>query len=603
MALLIASAIFLLNACAVAKDVTVETDLGDITGEVEELTFDGKSLNVTKFLGIPFAEPPIGSRRFAKPIRKSSLIGNFVAKTMTSTCIQNSAFLSGSGTDPKTLNQSEDCLYLNVFIPGTGPVDKTKKYAVMIWIYGGDFQVGYQHTYNAKTLVGLNDVILVTLNYRVSFLGFLSTSEDNRSGNYGLWDQHMAIQWVHDHITNFGGDPKRVTLFGESAGAASVVYQALFEGNDGLFQRVIAQSGSANTAWASEKNPGSVYMNFANKTGCINESQIEIINCFRKMNVTEIMDNVGYSDSFRPVKDGHFVKIHLVELFRNTSAEAWNILSLFGKLDFIFGVTSSEGSVYLGYLDKLTTTNSGIKPSGYSRETFENSIVPFAIKQGKLKDSTALKTAIIHQYSDWTDPTNEVQILKKTVDLFSDWSFNADIVQSAMAHSETAGDGRLYLYVFDQKGALSDARMNGANHGEELAFVLGFPARLEALYHRFGITIPPVYYALSRKLMEYWTNFAKTGDPNIGESPSTLTTWPEYDTDTQKYIRFRADLEPFPVEDHFAAARVNFWQNLVPVISEECDKICPTCSSKVSSATSTKMALLLTAFLLIILWL
>ena len=326
--------IFLNIACVVAMDITVVTALGNITGEEEELTFDGTSFNVTKFLGIPFAEPPIGTRRFNKPTNKNSFNEEFTAKTMPPICIQNSASLLQLGIDPESLIQSEDCLYLNIFIPGSGPVDKTRNLATMIWIFGGGFQFGFQDWYDAKSLVGLNDVILVTFNYRVSFLGFLSTSEDNRSGNYGLWDQHMAIQWVHDHITDFGGDPARVTLFGESAGASSVVYQAFYAGNEGLFQRVIAQSGSTNVPWAYENNPGSVYMTFANKTGCMTENQLEIINCFRQLNVSEIMNYVGHSDEFQPVKDGHFVKIHPVDLFKNTSTEAWDMLRKIWKIRF-----------------------------------------------------------------------------------------------------------------------------------------------------------------------------------------------------------------------------------------------------------------------------
>ena len=511
MPLSVGAVLFLIFVCTVAEDVTVVTDLGNITGVSEELTFDGTPTNVIKFLGIPYAEPPTGSLRFNKPITKNTLDDNFIAKTMPPTCIQNFLQLKALGVDPNTVSQSEDCLYLNVFIPGSGPVDKTRSHAVMIWIYGGDFQIGSQNDYNAKAFVGLNNVILVTFNYRISFLGFLSTSEDNHSGNYGLWDQHMAIQWVHDHIINFGGDPTRVTLFGESAGAASVVYQALYVGNKGLFKRIVAQSGSVNTPWAYERHPGSVYMTFANKTGCINESQIEIINCFRKINVTEIMNNVGFSDSFRPVKDGHFIKIHPVDLIRNASTGAWNILTQFGKLDLIFGVTSNEGGMDLFEIDQFTNTNDGNRPSGYSRETFETDIVRLASKKAKLKYSSTIHTGLIHQYSDWMDPKNEVKILANAVDMFSDIEFNAGILKSAMAHSDTGEAGRLYFYVFDHKTLLTDTRLSGASHAEELPYVLGFPETFASIYSLFGLTIPPADFVLSRKLMTYWTNFAKTG--------------------------------------------------------------------------------------------
>ena len=503
--------LILINVCAVAEDVTVVTSLGDITGEVEELTFDGTSFNLTKFLGIPFAEPPTGVRRFNKPIKKNSLNGNFIAKTMPPICIQNSAMLLQIGVDPNSLNQSEDCLYLNIYIPGSGPVDKTRNLAVMIWIYGGGFQMGYQDFFEAKNLAGLNDIILVLFNYRVSFLGFVSTSEDNRSGNYGLWDQHIVIQWVHDHIRSFGGDPTRVTVFGESAGAAAAVYQALYTGNEGLFQRVIAQSGSANMPWAYETNPGLVYMNFANKAGCLKESQLEILNCLRELNVTQIKDNVGSSDNFLPVKDGEFVKIRPTDLFRNTSTEAWDALRNFAKLDFIFGLTSSEGGDSLYYFDSFTNTSDGTTPTGYSRELFENNIIPYALKTAKLKDSKALRTALIHQYGDWRNPDDQATILSKAVDIASDTQFNAEAVQSAKVHFETAEEGQLYFYIFDHKGVMSDPRLTGASHADDVPIVLGFPAVFVEFYTMYGLNISQIELTLSRKVMEYWTNFAKTG--------------------------------------------------------------------------------------------
>ncbi|MEW8547641.1 MAG: carboxylesterase family protein [Candidatus Thiodiazotropha sp.] len=513
MAFLVGALIILIviSECAVSEDVTVVTSLGNIIGEVETLTFDGTQFNITKFLGIPFAEPPTGSRRFNKPVKKNSLNGNFIAKTMPPTCVQNSASLLQIGIDPDSLNQSEDCLYLNVYIPGSGPVDTLRNLAVMIWIYGGGFQWGYQDFFEGKNLVGLNDVILVTFNYRVSFLGFLSTSEDNRSGNYGLWDQHTVIQWVYDHIRNFGGDPMRVTLFGESAGAASVVYQALYDGNEGFFQRVIAQSGSVNTPWAYETNPGSVYMNFANKTDCLRGSQLEILNCLRNLNITQIKDSVGSSDNFLPVKDGHFVTMRPPDLFKNASTEAWELLRHMGKRDFIFGVTSSEGGMFLNYFDRYINTSDATKPIGYSRELFEKNIIAIALATYKLKDSRALRTALIHQYGEWTNPEDEVTILQKTVDMFSDAQFNAGAVRSAMVHSATTEEGRLYFYVFDHKGVMADSRLTGASHADDVPFVLGFPAAFVALYTMAGLNISQAEFSLSRKVMEYWTNFAKTG--------------------------------------------------------------------------------------------
>ena len=491
-----------------SEDVTVQTSLGNITGEAERQTFAGSTFETINFLGIPYAEPPIGTLRFNKPIEKGPFEDTFVAKTMPAQCVQNWDMVKALGLDPSIMRMEEDCLYLNVFIPGRGPINKSQKRAVMIWIFGGDFQIGAQDAYDAKALVGLNDVILVTLNYRVSLLGFLSSAENNFSGNYGLWDQQMAIEWVHNHIENFGGDPLKVTLFGESAGSASVVYQAFFEGNVGLFQRVIAQSGSANIPWAYERNPQQVYHDFANKSGCLNESSnaMAVIKCLRNLSISDIQTElVEYSDQFRPVQDGKFVSLHPPDIYLNNSNEARDILNRFGKLDIIIGVTSDEGGMFIQAVDFLTGTN--ISTNGYSKDAFEEIIMPFGFEHAKLKQTETLSSAILHQYFDWSEPNNADKVFLNTVDLLSDVEFNNAITKTALAHSDSGEPGKTYFYIFDHNSVVSDDRLHGASHAEDIAFTLGFPTALSYLYG----AISQNEIELSVKLMKYWTNFAKSG--------------------------------------------------------------------------------------------
>lgn len=250
----------------VCHDVMVSTELGDIIGHTSSFNFI-EDHNITQFLGIPYAEPP---RRFERPEIKENFSEPFVANTSSPWCYQNPAWIRNNfGVDASTLDQSEDCLYLNIYIPGTGQIDTENPLAVLVWIYGGGFNQGTQDWYNAKALVALKNIILVTFNYRLSALGFLSIPEKNGlSGNYGLWDQQMAIEIVHRHIRTFGGDPLKVTIAGESAGASSVVYQALYEDNKGLFQRAIPQSDSINNGFAYENDPTGKFWNFANLTNC-----------------------------------------------------------------------------------------------------------------------------------------------------------------------------------------------------------------------------------------------------------------------------------------------------------------------------------------------
>ena len=435
----------------------------------------------------------------------------FIAKDYSAQCIQNWQMLKAIGLNPATIHMDEDCLHLSIFAPGVGPIDKTQKRAFMIWIYGGRFAFGSQNTYDAKALVGLNDVILVTFNYRLSLLGFLSTAEDNWSGNYGLWDQHMAIKWVSKHIESFGGDPQRVTIFGESAGGASAVYQAMYEGNAGLFQRIVSQSGSANAPWAYDINPTEMYYKFANKSGCLDKptAKIKVIECLRNLSVIEITELVGMSDDFLPVKDGKCVTMRLTGVFLMDTDAALDIQKRLGKLDMIIGVNSDEGGALVPLLDMLTGNTQSIE--GYSKEAFDSIIVPFSLERGQMKDSATLVRAVQQQYFDWSDPGNTDKIFHNAVNLLSDIEHNDPVTKTAIAHSNTGEGGKLFFYVFDHNGVLSDDRLDGASHAEEMPFVLGFPPFFVFLYTLSGLTVHQNEIDLSIKMLKYWTNFAKTG--------------------------------------------------------------------------------------------
>ena len=321
----------------------------------------------------------------------------------------------------------------------------------------------------------------------------------------------MAIKWVHNHIENFGGDPLKVTLFGESAGSASVMYQALFKGNVGLFQRIIAQSGSSNTPWAYDPNPKQSYHDFAKKSGCLNETTnaMPVTECLRNLTVDRIQTElIEYADQFLPVQDGKFVTVYPPDVFLKISNETRGILTRFGKLDTIIGLTSAEGGAAIPVTDMQTGTNS--QTNGYSRDAFKDIIVPLSIKQGNLKDTNLLVNAVLHQYVDWHEPNNAEKVFHHTVDLLSDVQFNNAITRTALAHTGTNETGKTFFYIFDHKSALSDDRMNGATHAEDIVFTLGFPMPLGFLYMKNGV-IPQNEIQLSLKLMKYWTNFAKTG--------------------------------------------------------------------------------------------
>jgi carboxylesterase type B len=192
--------------------IVVETELGNIAGL--------QNGQVNSFLGIPFAQPPVNTLRFRPPVPKRPWSPHTInAFKFGPECLQSSA--TGAGGEDDWKMQNEDCLYINIWQPAAA--HPNSQYPVLLWIYGGAFLHGSTgRPEYIGDILAAKGVIVVSCNYRLGALGFLVSTADGLYGNYGLNDQKMAMQWVQDHIRNFGGDPDRVTLFGESAGAMSI---------------------------------------------------------------------------------------------------------------------------------------------------------------------------------------------------------------------------------------------------------------------------------------------------------------------------------------------------------------------------------------------
>ncbi|XP_001237725.3 juvenile hormone esterase [Anopheles gambiae] len=206
---------------------------------------DTKNLRFDAFVGIPYAKPPVGKLRFKKPIPIEPWTEDYNATESKPACLQKSFLLPG-----QPIVGDENCLYLNVYRPkGNG---SAVPLPVMVFIHGGGYFFGSAdpQLYGPERILATKQVILVTLQYRLGVLGFLSTGDAHATGNYGMLDQVLALRWVNRHIGAFGGDPHSVTLFGESAGGASVQLHMMSPLSVGLFQRAIIMSGSALAVWS-----------------------------------------------------------------------------------------------------------------------------------------------------------------------------------------------------------------------------------------------------------------------------------------------------------------------------------------------------------------
>lgn len=228
----------------VVNAVEVKTTSGWVRG-YEENFDDGK---VFRFVKIPFAKPPIGELRFRPP----QPIGEWekvqgISGAKSPSCPQWYFPFPGFNSS----QTEEDCLYLNIYVPGK--ISTARNLSVMVWIHGGGFIFGAANQYKPQPMVLKGDVIVVTINYRLGLLGFFTMHDPLLSGNYGIMDQIEALRWIHNNIASFGGNPNSVTIFGESAGGMAVSLLTLIPSNEGLFQRAISQSGVVSTVAVAKK--------------------------------------------------------------------------------------------------------------------------------------------------------------------------------------------------------------------------------------------------------------------------------------------------------------------------------------------------------------
>ncbi|XP_060067071.1 uncharacterized protein LOC132547323 [Ylistrum balloti] len=517
----------------------MHTKLGDIVGVVEQV----RNEKVYQFRNIPYAKPPVGSRRFTKPELSGPWAGTLNATQFGPSCIQPMSPPPYHKYLPN-LNQSEDCLILNIYVPRD--ISPSTRKSVMVWIHGGAYIVGQGMLYDASYLALTGDVVVVTINYRLGLFGFLSTPHTNElKGNYGLWDQRLALQWVKENIDNYGGDPNSVTIFGESAGGFSVSLQAIIPQNQGLFQRVIAQSGSAFSAlsYIDSSNMHTTAKLVGIHVGCANTSGIPTTyaGCMRRKSADDLVaaqEAVTASNLppftidgvFGPIIDYDILQSFPKTLLTNKSSETFQF---FQNLDFMTGNVNAEGSVFLSLLKQISKYDKFDLNIGIPTEVFCNLIVPTFVNTffSSQVNSTLPSDLICSLYGT----SSEGQEGDNAIDVFSDAFFITPTIKSLIAHSEGNLRKSTYQYIFkrpvpdpDFKVHLSWWRNDSSAHASELSFLFG----LEDFQTKFNMSVSPADIRLSKIMLKYWTNFAKTGNPNSNDVPM----WSAYNAAQQGYV-------------------------------------------------------------------
>ncbi|XP_046639317.1 venom carboxylesterase-6-like isoform X2 [Daphnia pulicaria] len=525
--------------------------LGQLRGFVA-VTTTGRKFHA--FRGIPYALPPVGELRFRDPIPVKPWTGVLNANQEGSPCVQIDCILF-------KIMGNEDCLKLNVFTPVVTSTD-TASLPVMVWIHGGGFTMGSGNSGgydgNAGPAPGyiLNqDVVLVTLNYRLGAFGFLSTEDTEAPGNYGLLDQSLGLKWVRDNIRYFGGNPDSVTIFGQSAGGASVEFQMLSPHSKGLFHRAIAQSGSTRCPWALQKTVGEYTNSLASNLNCPTSDSRQLLQCLRRRSARQIiMDRkknvMRFALCVYPVAFGPRVDKERTSPFLPDDPEKLITLGQFNNVPLIAGLTESEGGLFGATLASFP----GFNLKAYKRDQIKS--IRYTLGMEKRIDGYEIAQKAYHEYFN---NTRSWQIAIKYGELTSDFGFFKPIDESVKLWSKhSAHPIYYYRYGYRHKLGYGDLLQLpfkfdfGVVHGDEL-LLLFTSTGLPLAKHPHDIKV-------SNMLVDLWTSFATDGVPKSNLVPGNWLPTTEKQT---LYLQINAH-SPKLVNDSMPfESQLAFWYDLL----------------------------------------
>ncbi|XP_076260234.1 juvenile hormone esterase-like [Rhynchophorus ferrugineus] len=523
------------------KTPIVKTVYGPVQGQ-RELSRYGRYYQ--SFTGIPFAKPPVGPLRFAAPEEPDSWTLPLQATNVTPVCIQRDYLVT---YNPPT-EGTEDCLYLNVYTPEVEYRHnkfENKLLPVLVFIHWGGYFAGNSgKAYLGPDYLMDKDIIVVTFNYRLGVFGFLTTLDDEAPGNYGFKDQVLALKWVQRNIEYFGGDKNKVTIAGQSAGAASVHFHLLSSESEGLFHQAISQSGNVLGPWAffNETYQKQITSYQALFTNCGNETTEtkQIIECLRGLPAEEILKTQDYFKRF--FSDPLVVYTSTVEKKSVRNPNPFLIQppgeylkkGMFRKVPWITGVVKDEGILKVSNL--LRNDNIRNALNNKFVEEISNTLLALTVST---TDSTTLYSNISNFYFGGQNKIdiNNPNSIQGLIDVYSDRSFIYPLYQSLLLHLYHKHNP-IYLYSFEYKGeytygdvfsfTTNDISFSwGTSHCDDLLYLFYTPKYFNKLEADRDI-------CMSKYIVEMWTNFVIYGNPNLLDDETQKTSWKPLDTAINK---------------------------------------------------------------------
>ncbi|KPI95949.1 Esterase B1 [Papilio xuthus] len=541
--------------------VQVTVKEGILEGELLHNNYGGQ---LYSFKGIPYAEPPVGDLRFRAPRPPQPWTGVRDATKLGEDCYHYDPFF---GTPTQG---SEDCLYLNVYTPEISP---SKPLPVMVWIHGGGFIAGSgsDELYGPEFLLRL-DVILVTINYRLEVLGFLCLDTAEVPGNAGMKDQVAALRWVRTNIASFGGDPENITIFGESAGGASVSFHLISPMSKGLFKRAISQSGNSTCPWAMTSMVKERSLQLAKDLGCDSKDEKEVYEFLKAQPVEALVDKRIKLTYAEANKESAFIYFNVVEEKqfgdneRFMPGDPYDLLraGIHEGVDVMNGYTEDEGVLMISVgLDIPKVLDQANKYPEY--------FAPLpVIYNGKITDQMEVGKMIKEYYF------KDEEVSKSNVDrLYAFLGADSFIYPAILWQKLCAknGSNKNYLYKFTcksekniMKNLFGVSHLVGdkivVSHADDLPYL--FPMKIFAKKSpRLGIN--STFYRMMDQVTKLWTNFAKYGNPTPDANLGVI--WKPYTLENQDYLDIGEYLVPGTAPDN---DEIQFWERIYQKYNTKC---------------------------------
>ncbi|XP_046737467.1 neuroligin-2-like isoform X3 [Diprion similis] len=486
---------------------------------------------VEAYLGVPYATPPAGALRYMPPVTPTPWRGTRVADSMPPACpqrpprpedaqsAQRRAYLKK--ITPILTNHSEDCLYLNLYVPRTPHGNPTDLLPALLLIHGDSYSWGAGNSLDGTALAAQGRLIVVSINFRLGVLGFLKTgSKASAQGNFGLMDLVAGLHWLRENLAAFGGDPERITLLGHGTGAALANLLAVSPMASELVQRVVLLGGSALSSWAIQRDPLSVKRRVADQSQCSGDVETDdIAPCLRLRSLEQLLDvklePPRFTSGFAPFVDGAVLPIAAHQKGLNETRR-----------------------------DRILRT--------YVRNTYRYHL-------------HEIYSTLRNEYTDWERGEQSPSVIcEGLLSLLGDGQVAAPLLRLALLHSSNGGRGYFFHFQPGDRVSLK---------GDELPYLLGVPLlrgepTASALATRTNFTTADE--TLSRLLVHYLANFVRRGDPN-GASPlnsaetllvSSPPFWDSYDSINQLYLE--ASSRVTEMRSHYRGHKMSLWLNLLP---------------------------------------